>query len=177
MTGSMGLSFKEWQMITKGLKSVYTSERFLPDADAIRVWYAFLQDMDYSVVNAAVQKYILTNKFPPTVSEIREFAAEIVNGKNPEWGEAWAEACKAISRYGIFNPKKALKSLRPLTRETVEQLGYKALCMSENQAVDRANFRACYEIVSKRSQQTRTLPLPLQNTIKQLSEGKAKEET
>jgi hypothetical protein len=167
------MTFDEWRILVKGLKSVYTSDRFLPDADAIKLWFKLLQDLEYTAVNAAAQKYILTNKFPPTVADIRESATELQHGKCPDWGEAWEETCKAIKRFGFYRPKEALESLRPLTRETVNWLGFSNLCMSENPTADRANFRTCYEIVAKREQQAQILPLPLQETIKQLADGMA----
>lgn len=162
---------EEFKILVKGMKAVYAQPSFIPDQDAFNVWYALIKDLEYEVCNAAIQKWMLTNKFPPTIAEIRELSAEIKHGKLPDWGEAWDETCKAIKRFGFYRAQEAVASLSPLTRETVNRLGFTNLCMSENPTADRANFRTCYEIVAKREQQSQVLSLPLQETIKQLSSG------
>lgn len=162
---------EEFKILVKGMKAVYAQPTFIPDQDAFNVWYGLLKDIDYQVCNAAIQKWMLTNKFPPTIAEIRELATEIQRGKLPDWGEAWEETCKAIRRYGFYRPKEGLESLSPLTRETVNHLGWSNLCLSENPTADRANFRQCYEIVAKREHENDVLSLPLIETIKQLSDS------
>ena len=70
----------EFKILCKGMKAVYPQSTFLPDADAFKVWYSLLQDLDYTIAQAAIQKYILTNKFPPTVADIRECAVLVRTG-------------------------------------------------------------------------------------------------
>ena len=65
---------EEFTKLAKGMKAVYTSQNFLPDSDAMKVWFAMLQDLDYKPTSIAVQKYMMTNKFPPTIADIREFS-------------------------------------------------------------------------------------------------------
>lgn len=165
------MSREEFKILVKGMKAVYAQPSFIPDQDAFNVWYGLMKDIDYQVCNAAIQKWMLTNKFPPTIAEIRELATEIQCGKLPDWGEAWEETCKAIRRYGFYRPKEGLESLSPLTRETVNRLGWSNLCLSENPTADRANFRQCYEVVAKREHENNVLSLPLIETIKQLSDS------
>ena len=162
---------EEFKILVKGMKAVYAQPSFIPDQDAFNVWYGLMKDLEYQVCNAAIQKWMLTNKFPPTIAEIRELATEIQCGKLPDWGEAWEETCKAIRRYGFYRPKEGLESLSPLTRETVNRLGWSNLCLSENPTADRANFRQCYEVVAKREHENNVLSLPLIETIKQLSDS------
>ena len=98
-------------------------------------------------------------------------SANIQNGDIPDWGEGWEEVQRAIRKYGMYNVKDAMDSFTPLTRKTVERLGFKNICVSENPAAERANFRQCYEILAKREQTRQQLALPLQDTIKQLNSG------
>lgn len=162
---------KEFAYFASALRTYYSKENLLPNSQAIELWFRQLQDIPYPVAEATLNKWVATNKWSPSIAEIRELAAEIQNGKLPDWGEAWEETRKAIKRFGFYRPKEALESLRPLTRETVKRLGFTNLCLSENEAVDRANFRNNYEIIAKREQQAQVLPLPLQETIKQLSDS------
>ena len=62
----------EFGILVKAMKAVYGDPKFLPDADAIMVWYEFFKDDDYMVVQAAIQKYMANNEFAPTVAGIRK---------------------------------------------------------------------------------------------------------
>lgn len=160
---------QEFGLFASALRTYYSKESLLPNNQAMELWFRQLQDIPFPVAEAALNKWVATNKWSPSIAEIRELAAEIKNGKLPDWGEAWEETCKAIKRFGFYRPKEALGSLSPLTRKTVERLGFTNLCLSENPTADRANFRQCYETVAKQEQENNVLPLPLQETIKQLS--------
>lgn len=162
---------KEFALFAAALRTYYSRENLLPNAQAMELWFRQLQDIPYPVAEAALNKWVSTNKWSPSIAEIRELAAEIKNGKLPDWGEGWEETCKAIKRFGFYRAQEAIESLSPLTRETVKRLGFTNLCMSENPSADRANFRTCYEIVAKREQEAQILSLPLQETIQQLSDG------
>lgn len=58
------------------------SERF-KDESAVKgmvaVWKQMFQDDDVKIVELAVQKHIATNKWAPSVAEIRETVAELTN--------------------------------------------------------------------------------------------------
>ena len=73
------MTFDEFKVLVRGMKAVYTSLNFLPDADSIKIWYKLLKDMPYELANVAIQKHMMTNKFPPTVAEIRAGAVETVS--------------------------------------------------------------------------------------------------
>lgn len=162
---------EQFRILVKGMKAVYTQDTFIPDADAFQIWYALLGDLDYRVLNAAIQKYMLTNKFPPTIADLREIAATIENGELPDWGEAWESVLRVIRRYGSYGEAEAMASLDELTRSVVRRLGFRNLCMSENINQDRANFRMIYEQVSERARSQNALPIALNNTIKLLNKN------
>lgn len=147
----------EFKVLVKGMRSVYTQATFIPDKDAFNMWYALLGDLPYEVCSAAIQKYMLTNKFPPTVAEIRELAAGVVNGDPMTWGESWECVRKAISRYGFYRQQEALESLDPLTRRCVESIGFREICMSEKEDVIRGQYRSNFEIMQKREQSERQM--------------------
>lgn len=72
---------EEFKILCKIMKAVYPQPTFLPDAYAFKVWYELLEDLDYTVAQAAILKYILTNKFPPTIADIREYAVSVRTGE------------------------------------------------------------------------------------------------
>jgi hypothetical protein len=160
------MKFDEWKILVKGLKSVYTSDRFLPDGDSVRIWYSLLKDIPYETLNIAIQKYMATGKFPPTVAELRESACEITSPDLKEdWSAGWQQVVKAIGGYGCYNAEGALESMDSITRQCVKRLGWKNLCMSENQMADRANFRQIYEQVKTQQKGNAQLPAGLRKAI------------
>lgn len=162
------MTFQEFNILVKGMKSAYTTPNFLPDADSIKIWYQLLQDIDYQIANVAIQKYILTNKFPPTIADIREGAAAAVIGEKKLWSDGWEEVLTAIRRYGSYRETEALDSMSETTRQAVNRLGYKNLCMSENISVERANFRMIYEQLEDRKYKESQIPARLANTISEM---------
>jgi len=166
---------EQFKVLCKGMKAVYTQETFLPDADAFNIWFALLGDLEYAVLNAAIQKYMLTKKFPPTIADLRELATTISAGEIPDWGEGWEKVLRAIRFYGYMRETEALQSMDELTRTCVKRLGWRNLCMSENNNQDRANFRMIYEQLSERQKKEAAMPISLNNTIKQLNQSVVKQ--
>lgn len=164
---------KEFSFLALALISYYPKEKnLLPTDEAIELWYYQLKDLDYKVAEAAINKWAATNKWSPTIADIRETAASISQGELPEWGEAWQEVTLAIKRFGSYRAGEALKSLSPLTKKAVERLGYMQLCASENIAADRANFRMIYESLAEREKKQAQLPEGLKQLIGQMQQEK-----
>lgn len=150
--------FEDFKILVKAMKSAYTAPNFLPDAEAVKVWYQLLKDIPYELLSNVVQSHIMSCKFPPTIAEIRQKAAEITYPENyQDWSIAWQETCGAIASYGSWRSKDGMESLSPLTRECVKRLGWMNLCASENPAADRANFRTIYEQLQTAHKKTAVL--------------------
>ena len=166
------MSFDDFKVLVKGMKSIWPSERFLPDGDSIKVWYQLLKDLPYDLANAAIQRYALTNKFPPSIAEIREQAALLMDGDlTNDWATGWNQVIRAIGVYGQWSEERALKSMDEITRACVKRLGWKELCMSENPVADRANFRMVYEQLRQQKKDIAALPEGLRQNIAELTSG------
>lgn len=166
------MDFKQFLVLVKGMKGIYPSERFLPDDVAIKLWYKLLQDIPYEVLNVAIQKYAMTNKFPPTVADLRELSTTIVQGEPKDWGSGWEDVVMAIRKYGYYQESKAMETFDDITKQVVKRLGWNQLCMSETPMNDRANFRMIYEQIAERKKNDRMIPIGLQTQIASLLEDK-----
>ena len=162
---------EEFKTLVKGMKAVYAQPSFIPDQDAFNVWYALMQDLEYKVCNVAIQKWMLTNKFPPTIADIRELAASIHEGEQLTWGESWRMFKAAVRKYGYDREREALESLDPLTRKCTEIFGYREFCISDirNEMADRAHFQRIFETLAQREKTDRQIALPVKEAIAQLS--------
>ena len=142
---------REFGLFASAIRTYYPREQILPNKEAMELWFRELQDIPFPVAEASLRKWVSTNKWSPSIADIRELSANVQNGDIPDWGEGWEEVQRAIRKHGMYNVKGAMDSFTPLTR--------------------RANFRQCYEILAKREQTRQQVALPLQDTIKQLQSG------
>ena len=156
---------KQFAAFAMALRTYYPKENILPNQQAMELWYREIQDIPYEVAEAALRKWVATNKWSPSIADIREMTSGIVNGDPLTWGESWEKALKAVRRFGSYNKGAALDSLDPLTRKCVESIGYMELCMSENIMVERAHFQKIFEVFAKREQNNKQIAAPLLEAI------------
>ncbi len=159
---------QEFSTLAMAIRTFYPKENILPNAPAMELWFRELQDIPYQVAEAALRKWVSTNKWSPSIAELREVAATVSNGEIAEWGEGWEKVLNAIRKYGMYNIGGAMASLDPMTRTAVERVGFREICMSENISVERANFRMVYENLAEREKTRQQVALPLQKTIERL---------
>ena len=154
---------REFATFAAALKTYYPRENLLPNPQAMELWYRQLQDIPCQLAEMALNKWVATNKWPPSIAEIREQASAIKNGEKQLWSDGWEEVLRAISKYGMYGETEALQSMSELTRKAVNRLGFKSICISENIMADRANFRMIFEQLSDRESIAQQLPADLQN--------------
>ena len=120
---------KEFAKIMTGLGTVYNKE-FKPNQVAI--WYEFLKDVNENDLKEAVSNLIKTNKFLPTIAEIRqEITKRNVKELSLNAEDEWEEVRKAIRNFDIYDSENALASLKPITRRVLGMTcSWQELCMS-----------------------------------------------
>lgn len=159
---------EQFARFAMALKTYYPRDGLLPNNEALNLWFIQLQDLDYKVVELSLNKWVAVNKWPPTIADIRETAANIVLGDTPDWGEGWQKVLKAIGRYGMYRQQDALESFDDITRQCVERIGWWNICTSDNPSADRANFRTMYEATAERQKREMQLPKMTRAQISQL---------
>lgn len=156
---------QEFAVFASALRTYYPKEALLPNQQAMELWYRELQDIPYTVAEAGLRQWVATNKWSPTIADIREMTANVSHGEIADWGDAWEKVLRAISRYGSYNEAKALESMDEMTRTCVKRLGFKNICLSENIATDRANFRMIYENLADRKKKEQQTSVTLRTLI------------
>lgn len=159
---------QEFAQFVMALKTYYPRETLLPNNQAVELWYRQLSDIPYNIAEVALNQWVATNKWSPSIADIRETANGIQNDEALDWGEGWAQVQRAIRYYGSYNQQKALESMDDITRQTVQQMGWVNICMSENEAADRANFRMIFERIAQRKRQDAQIPERLHQLIGQM---------
>ncbi|NDL68496.1 replicative helicase loader/inhibitor [Anaerotalea alkaliphila] len=128
---------------------------------AINLWTMMLADYQYPVVQVAVQQYVATSQYPPTIAEIRRALVGAVQGPGTSPDEAWGQVQKAIRRFGYSRQEEALASMDKVTAGIVRNMGWMNLCMSENQMADRAHFLKLYQAAAEEEKRNQVIPLEL----------------
>ncbi len=106
-----------------------------------------LGDLPLRALEAAVLMHVSTNRWFPTIAELREAALSVREGGIPTAVEAWAEVMKAFEFVGYYGiPQWS----HPAITKTVDAMGWQNLCLSENAMADRAHFMRLYETYAKR---------------------------
>ena len=113
----------------------------------VQVYQGLLLDLEPEAAKKAVARLVATSRFLPTIAEIRQAAFELERGPRRLGGEAWGDVVLAIRRVGSYEVPRFAD---PLTAKCVRMMGWKQLCLSENDAADRARFTELYDGLAER---------------------------
>ena len=128
------------------------------DDNRLRLYVEMLSDIPPSILEASVKKLIMTNKFLPSIAEIREVAYDIkgiISGTAaPDESEAWGEVIKAIQSVGYYGKPKL--SHEAITT-AVNNIGWQDICMTPNEGTNtlRSQFRRAYQLAAQRHKDNR----------------------
>ena len=105
------MNAKEFGFLADAIKTYFPRDNVLPTENAMRLWYEELKDIPYQLAHTALRKYVSTNKFAPTIADIREQVAELNNQNEEELNEtaAWSLVLKAIRRSTYYSEEEFAK--------------------------------------------------------------------
>lgn len=169
----------EFKILVKGMKAVYAQQTFLPDKDAFDMWFALLQDLPYKLANVAIQKHMLTEKFPPTPAEIREKAAQMIEVPETEMSEleAWALVRKAIRNSG-YHAQEEFDKLPEACREAVGNAAnleeWAKMDYEKVESVGQSHFIRNFRTAVLRIKEEQRLPEQMRKLISEMRESRMK---
>ena len=131
-----------------------------PTAETSEVYYQLLQDVPTDELKAAVLHCLGESgrRFAPSIGEIRGAVSELrgMSANVPSAFQAWQEVLRQFSLTGSYGTPQFS---HPLIAQAVRQMGWRELCLSENQIADRARFIQCYEqLMSRATKEDMLLP-------------------
>lgn len=128
------------------------------DDNRLRLYVEMLSDIPPSILEASVKKLIMTNKFLPSIAEIREVAygiKGIISGTAaPDESEAWGEVIKAIRSVGYYG--KPTFTHEAITA-AVNNIGWQDICTTPSEGTNtlRSQFRRAYQLAAQRQKDNR----------------------
>jgi hypothetical protein len=106
------------------------------------VYETMLSDLDFEVAKTAVFRLLATAKWLPKIADIREAAMDVMHGAVRRGVEAWGDVLSEIRRVGYMDTPTFTD---PIVTACVERMGWRNLCLSEENAPDRARFVELYD--------------------------------
>lgn len=167
---------KEFLVIAKGLKAVYTDPKFLPDKDALDVWYGLLADLPYQVLTLAAQRYMMQETYPPTIAGLRQKAAELLETQEDSLPDmaAWALVRKALSN-SIYHAEEEFARLPELCRLAVgDPANLKEMAVMDISTVDsveQSHFLRNYRTQVERKKMDAQIAPGVRNMINNMGRG------
>lgn len=154
---------EEFKILVKAMKAVYAQPTFIPDKDAFDVWYGLLQDLPYEQANLAIQKYMTSERSPPTIADIRTKATEIIAPAEESMSElqAWALVQRALRNSGYNSEEEFAKLPEACQRAvgTAANLKEWALMDSDQVAtIEQSHFIRNYRTSVQRMKEEARLP-------------------
>lgn len=110
------------------------------------VYAEMLADLDPQHAQQAIRRLLATSHFFPSIAAIREATIAVANPSAPSGAEAWAEVVLKIKQVGS---RGRPEWSHPAVAVAVSTLGWWDLCMSDNQAVNRAHFWKVFDATVK----------------------------
>ena len=125
---------------------------FNPSPQTVDVYYQTLKDLPEDELKAAALHCVSEagRKFAPSVGELRGAVSELRDMATnlPSSFQAWQEVLRQFNLTGSYGTPEFS---HPLITRAVNSLGWRELCLSENQVADRARFIQCYEQLQERA--------------------------
>ena len=165
---------EETKRVLASISAVYPPNLMPQVTDAtVNIWSQLMADLSFLEVQTVVAAWLSTNKYPPTIHDIRE---RIVKAKSPEMqsaDEAWARAMKAIHLYGWYKTRESIAYMGERVWSAVQVIGWEALCLMtlEQKPFIFAQFRDAYNNQVKREMERAMLPQAVTEMLSQIGTG------
>lgn len=143
---------KEFAMLAEILARAYKKDKFLSETGDQEIWYQLLCDLPYKVALIAVNRWTQTEKWSPSIAEIRELSATILNERIPDVEDAWERVLQIARDYSPYDTERTeaqIESLDEISRRCIKLTDIRGIAYSENIGVERAHFIKAYERLAK----------------------------
>ncbi|MHA9740248.1 replicative helicase loader/inhibitor [Robinsoniella peoriensis] len=109
------MEYREFMVIASTIKSAYPEVKVMGTEESIEVWFAMLNDLEYTTLSKAVSKYIKKSRYTPTIADLRAaYRNEIVQ----EWSIDWKMLLDGARIYELTEGGQY--ALKILTRDYVD---------------------------------------------------------
>jgi len=174
------MTVKETAQVLAAISSAYPNHDRFASEQAVegmaKIWAATFAEDDAKLVQLAVAKHIQTNKWPPSIAEIREIMWTIQCPDMIQPDEAWIAVTDLLYTSGDFGDES--DKLPDLIRTAVKAVGWSNLRELRRQAItggkpglDRVAFMDIYKPLYERERQRQQVAPNIRNAIDSITEN------
>lgn len=159
----------KFAQLMEALRSAYPKYNFIDDQYSKALWAKSLSDLPIEQLSLAVESFIMTSKWPPTIAELREMALK-TEQEEVNWSYGWGLVNKAIGRFGQYREHEAMLWIAgqdKIAVEAIRRVGFKDLCNSteEEKGFFRTAFGKVYDSIKDEKKFNDQLPLETRQKI------------
>lgn len=156
------MTLEEFKDVARLINAMYgTGEKVIFDTVAkVTAWYSCLSDLPYAAVAAAVKNHAMTNKFAPSIAEIRKECTAITSTPLLDEQAAWEMVRDGI-RNGIYGAQDEFDKFPPEVQAAVVTpwalSEWAMLPSNEVDTVIQSQFKRSYRSTTERREKERVL--------------------
>jgi len=167
---------EETKVILSTIATVYPPN-LLPSITelTVNIWFQLLQDMEYKNATSAVATWISTNKYPPTIADIRSIVAHAMLAKGDgemSGDEAWSLLINAIRHYGRYDKEGAIRHMGPSVWKIASR-DWRYYCdiLEEQVPNEKSRFLKTWAAEQKKEVERLQIPVSIQEAFKGIGKG------
>lgn len=113
------VSVQDFRTIIRALSAAYPRDNFIPDEYSFNLWYSELQDIPYITLRRAADNYIQTNRYAPTIADMRAYANDMENAFDMLASQAWDQLLRALRYSYAPESERVWNELPEITKKCV----------------------------------------------------------
>lgn len=156
------ISVQDFRTIVRALSAAYPRDNFIPDEYSFNLWYTRLQDIPYLTLKHAADNYIMTNRYAPTIADMRTYAQDIDVAFDMLAAQAWDQLLRALRMSYAPESEHVWNDLPEITKQCVG--GYATFRAWGNtdtaslESVQRPMFVKRFEVYQSRERKELSVP-------------------
>lgn len=168
------LGIEDFRTIIRGLQAAFPRDNFIPNEYTFNLWYTTLQDIPYPSLLKASQNYIMTNRFPPTIADLRQLAYDMSVKPDVLASQAWNQLLRALRMSYAPDSRDVWEQLPEITKQCVG--GYATFRawgnteLSALESVQRPMFVKRYEEIQYRTRREDAVPEAIRKPLPTLAD-------
>ena len=156
------INIEDFRQIIHVLTAAYPNSKLIPDEFTFNLWYTRLQDIPYLTLKRAANNYIMTNRYAPTIADMRTYAQDMDVAFDMLAAQAWDQLLRALRMSYAPESEQVWKELPEITKQCVG--GYSTFRAWGNtdtaslESVQRPMFIKRYEVYQSRERKELSVP-------------------
>lgn len=126
--------------------------------ERLRIYRELIADLDFERTKKACLRLLQELRFLPTIAEIRAAERDLRLGQRRAGMEAWGDVVGAIGAVGSY---RSPTFADPLVARVVRCMGWRELCLGDNESALRARFIEAYDAITDRELREEAVAEPL----------------